>query len=333
MTKPRQPKSGSKSKRRCPAKRPTRKGRRKAAPDAPRPPKLSEAPDFSRDWRENLRALMARSGVPGAQDRAKIKDEMVDIVFFRLVRRLIEPRPRNVLVSSQLVVPAQHQTGFDLLRRKIERGDDLRAHQSRSVLNPNSNDMMLNDWGVQHLHLGTTLDSKGMIKGTKEVLYAWFERDTAYLITIRPHGRGHGHVWAERNILEVVRKEWPSLLRPVEHLTPGPLDTSRRRMTLRRKGGMSPTTLSDGRAYLAGAGYMVDGGNALAVRDADLWRACIRGLERHVTENFESLCRQTVEAGLTLPDSVTLHLQMFEGRLGVLLLEADVWWNFESWEP
>jgi hypothetical protein len=134
------------------------------------------------------------------------------IVYFTWRGRLIPARPRKVHESGALNASpkrSDHQSALESIVRKIERGDDLRSHLSRAVevaFDPKGKkdrDLLIGDWGIHHLHLGTAVEADGFTKRTGDLLFAVFGPADAYLINIYEHGK-----WALRDIIEILVREW-----------------------------------------------------------------------------------------------------------------------------
>jgi hypothetical protein len=143
------------------------------------------------------------------------------IVFGTWRSRLIPARPRTVHVSEELngAVPQEHQAAFDAIIKKIRGGDDLTSHLSAQVSTAyvptaearkikkhrlRDRDLLIADWGIHHLHLGTALRSDGFTERTRDLLFAFFANNDAYLINIYRHGD-----WALKAIAEICVSNWP----------------------------------------------------------------------------------------------------------------------------
>lgn len=173
--------------------------------------------------------------------------------------RLIPAQPRRCHISPQLAgsqKAAEHKGALDAIVAKIEAGDDLKPHLSRSVLvghdpkGRTDRDPMLSDYGVHHLHLSSNVDSDGFVKRTKDLLFAAIRPGDAYLIGIYQHLTD----WAKEDILKTVARNWPDIgivheLRSVIGLTSYPSDDQRLEL---RKGGIAGAPVEvDGKFFMA----------------------------------------------------------------------------------
>ncbi len=48
---------------------------------------------------------------------------------------------------------------FELVKKKLANGEDVRPHLSNRYTDPNYSDSLLNDWKIHHQHLGTTMEA------------------------------------------------------------------------------------------------------------------------------------------------------------------------------
>jgi len=135
--------------------------------------------------------------------------------------RLISPAPRSSHLSSELLASAEystHRSVVDAIVEKSRLGRDLKPHQSRRIntihlptaARPSKRrdrrdlDLLVSEWGIQHLHLSTTLDRNGLVVGTRELLFAVFRPQDAFFIGI------YGHEWTNEEFVRICVRNWPS---------------------------------------------------------------------------------------------------------------------------
>lgn len=157
--------------------------------------------DFVGEWERNIRSALAAAGyaVPASLDHNELCHRHMN-----LQRRLVARRPRTILRAAEFTCPPGFAVGLSQVQQKIESGDDLRPHLSRGLTDLDNHDMLLNDWGIHHLHLGTTLGSDGFVERTDPVIFARFVEDVAYLLTVLPHGS-----WARQDFVRTLHRNWP----------------------------------------------------------------------------------------------------------------------------
>jgi len=144
-----------------------------------------------------------------------------------------------------------------MLEMEIEEGKNLNPRLSRQMRKLVFNDDMLNDWGFHHFHLGEQIGTHGMVEGTRDLVYAWFEPDTIYLIRVMGHGE-----WSNQEIFEVTHEEWPSLFEPFR--LPGinafPKFSAEQTSKMRQIGLTIFTETKDGSVFIPpGGGTMLNG--------------------------------------------------------------------------
>lgn len=132
------------------------------------------------------------------------------ITYASVKQRRISTRPRTVH-KAPYIVPSHLAVGERQLLAKVAAGGDLWPHQSRKIGNVAIEDGMLNDYGIQHFHLGTTPDTRHpqLIQGTKELLFAVVKDSDFYALGIFDHT-----AWSKQALLDVIQANWPQLIAP-----------------------------------------------------------------------------------------------------------------------
>ena len=210
--------------------------------------------------------------------------------FLDLKSKIIEPTPRKIKYSSSFTCLADIEEGLNFLLSKIKNGQSLFPHLSRNIFKAEEQDGMLYDWGIHHLHIGTKQDKKRkrLINGTKQIVYAIFDMEFAYLIAVSNHGR-----WADKNLLKIIKKDFPHLIEP--HKLQGILGGgenaySEKEHMLLRKAGVNPITEIDGVCYAPlGGGINTAGGNMGSV------------------DKFQKIIYWYSEAGKTIKSEITKY--------------------------
>lgn len=156
---------------------------------------------------------------------------------------------------------AEHSSALAAIEGKIKAGGDLNPHLSTRVAEPlrpdlpasphkrSDRDLLLADWGVHHLHLSTEVRSDGSVKRGRDVLFAVFMPEDAYLIGIYDH-QPHAN-WAAEEIFGVMVREWPQAELAIEiggvSLAQKPSDQDRQQL---RQGGVQSMMEIDGKVYI-----------------------------------------------------------------------------------
>ena len=239
--------------------------------------------DLYSDWIEILRSELTRMGytVPAVKD-----PQEVAILYHDAHLRRVSQRPRKVSKAKDFVCPPELEAGLALLEAKVTAGDDLNPHVSRKILKIGFQDGLLNDWGIQHFHLGTTTLANGLIEGTKLVLFAKVTATDFYEIRIAEHG-----TWPEVELIESIHANWPDSIKQfrLQGFTGKPSTTELVEIA-RAKGLYMPITTQDGTSYAPpGGGIASDGSGVQAVENADREAHAIQHLEEDVMNNLAKI--------------------------------------------
>lgn len=207
--------------------------------------------------------------------------------YLNLRRRLVDPLPRKVHFSKEFHCPDNLKAGLNLVKSKIEKGEDITPHLSGKFKDLNYHDMMLNDWGVHHLHLGTKINRKtGLAKRTGPILYVKFEREDAYFIQIMEHGE-----WANDEIIKILHNNWPQILdlylmRGVTEVKPK--ISNEDRAALRKAGVSTVVEIAKGIVYMPlGGGYSSSGHGTSSVMQSMRAHNQLNRMELYIKENFQ----------------------------------------------
>jgi hypothetical protein len=157
--------------------------------------------DLFADWIEIAKTELQTEGY----QTDDLDDDKLSILYFALQKKLIKSKPRKILKSDIFSCPTELQAGLNLLEEKIINGDDLRPNLSKKLKKLSDKDGLLFDWGIHHLHLGTTIGSDGFIQRTGPLLYARFDNENAYFINVLNHG-----AWTTQELLKTIHKNWPT---------------------------------------------------------------------------------------------------------------------------
>jgi hypothetical protein len=201
-------------------------------------PELEDKTHFVEDFVEYLRADLVAAGFLEA---SKLTQDEVGPRYFSLQLRHISSERRRVCTSSLYGrnFPQQHQLKVRTLIQKIERGADLLPYQSRALTKKKvkANDGMLNDWGINHLHLHPD--------GTDTLLFCHVRPGVLYAIGFWPHDN-----WVNTDIVEALISQWPELFVSLKGVTVSQL-TAEERQNLRDKNGNAAFLHTNGQSYCA----------------------------------------------------------------------------------
>ncbi len=250
---------------------------------SPSSPRVSVEADFQEDLRLHYLSELAKLGVPPP----KAADDVFSACsgYFNVRFRLIPKRPRRALKSRELLrrkLSHRQRSRLGAIVKEIETGTDLRPRLSKNVLRPDYSDKLLQDWGIQHLHVGPHHDAHG-----PELLYVYFTSDSAHLIDWQEHGVGS---FADQALMEILHDNWPAA---IEHETSGfvpdtlePSDlTPAERQLLRAKFTLC-TQVADGTIYLPlGGGSTMAGSSSRVTRWVQRERQLAQNVHEWVVKN------------------------------------------------
>ena len=144
----------------------------------------------------------------GYSDPSLAKHEDIVRSYLNVRRRRVSIRRRAVHKATYSVPPHLVEGQKEFLA-KVKAGDDLRPNQSTKLQQPDYEDAMLNDFGIQHFHLGTTRHATrpSFVVRTDPLLFAMVREDDLYCIGFYGHGE-----WSKATLLDVVHENWPETI-------------------------------------------------------------------------------------------------------------------------
>jgi hypothetical protein len=286
--------------------------------------------DFFQDLRDEVVKALPHDPKDRAALTALSDGELLGWLF-NWLDRLVLAQPRVVLESLEFKaasLPADAAKDLQQLIGKIARGDELSPHLSRSVREgfkppPSTSakaklskradlDLLLNDWGIHHLHLSQEFELDGFVKRGELVLLAVFTPDTANLLDVLPHGN-----WTNQHLVEVAVRNWPdaglfySLGEGVRLVTP--IDQFDRK-EIRSVGINSPVEV-DGRVYLSrGVGITSVGTSVRSTRRALNLLDTLDDVVEKLKQNPEYLRPNIEQSGKKYPVDPDFQLVLCRGR-------------------
>lgn len=164
---------------------------------------------------------------------------------------------------------ADIQSGNDLtkyLSRRTQTAVALPAKSKTKLDSQRNLDLLLNDWGIHHLHLSTTVESDGFVKRTGPLLFCFFTLTDAYLIDIISHGG-----WTDRRLIEVMFREFPAsgCVREIKGVLGLSFEPTEAEHTSLRNAAINVAHMIDGHAVMPSAGMVSTGYPLRASMQAD----------------------------------------------------------------
>jgi len=214
-------------------------------------------------------------------------DDAIVIGFLNWQKRKVRPVPRKVHLSREFQCPPEFERPMADIQKIIEDGQDITPYLSKKISNFDYSDLMLNDWGIHHMHLGETLDSSGFINRTGQLLFVRFTETDAYFVYVFAHD-----AWSKQEIVTIIHKNWPNLIeqykvKNVVGLSFRPTDEDV--ATLREGKINTMLQLDDGTIYAPiGMGSMLDGTAVDVKKRLMTTRTTLRNAEEAVRQEAMS---------------------------------------------
>jgi hypothetical protein len=247
--------------------------------------------------------------------------------------RLISASPRKVLQSSNFVENPLAQARSQTIRKitkDIERGDDLTKYLSRGVRvgfslprDPGKKelhrrgdlDLLLNDWGIHHLHISTTVEADGFVERDGPLIFAAFTEQAAYLIDVMNHRE-----WTNDHLIRVIVGSWPNagLAFELKGILPSEQTyTAEERAKLRRVGLASFVNI-DGRAFMPSAGISTAGTSTRASMTAMNILRALKKFEDEVKANPAGVMNFIHKNGGKVQGDPAFEFSLFKQGFGVV---------------
>lgn len=208
--------------------------------------------------------------------------EDVLVLRYTHMRKTISPRPYVIYQSDEFHAalatcsPAE-KTAMAVILAKFGNGTDVNGHLSKASEDPTKVDGMLYDWGVYHVHVSNTKANPSQIYYDRSgpVALVKLNATDAFFIDIRTHGTSNPLLWTQTDILEILDRNWPTLLDPctikgVTDVANAP--SAKILKTLRGnpqtgQGAMVPVLKIGARVIGPPGGGMATSGNSITVMD------------------------------------------------------------------
>ena len=183
---------------------------------------------------------------------------------------------------------ANISAGLEKLVSAAKAGEDLRPWLHDAIF-ADKQDALMNDWGIQHFHLGGTFaatkNGRKRIARTGDVLFARHHEDTGYLYLI---GICNHRSFSEKNLLEIVQRNWPDLLvhAKIENLIDISHSPTGSEIHQLRKNQVNSAVEIGGTFFVGpGGGYTTSGHSTKAVMKALGVTRLLRSLQEEVDSN------------------------------------------------
>ncbi len=273
--------------------------------------------DFRSDWFGFVREVLTAWGHPPDASDA---DSAISRRMFNLAKRRVEPGIRQVFESAEFNCPKEHLIGWNALKAKLERGDDVVPHLSTALgRDPDYDDGLLNDWGIHHFHLGMAHHPgvPGFVARTGPLVFGRVTPTQFYAVNVYDHDG-----WSRKAVIETIWRNWPEVLEPfqLKGVLPGDGTTDEEHGSLRDAGIAVIVQLADGTMLMPPGGGLTTAGTSISVAMESIRHlGHVDVCERWVASNAETIAMKAAEIGKPL--AVPLRLRLLINRQGWYALD------------
>lgn len=281
------------------------------------------------DWIDILKKELESWGY---KNNLNNKPENICHTYFNLQKKLISPTAREVLISDSFTFPSEleeDELGEDVtkeslrdglkdIKRKIKNGESLAPYLSKKIKkDPDYDDNMLNDWGIHHLHLGSTLEETEkeleFIKRTDPLLFARFTEEEVFFIDLMGHND-----WANQEIVEILHKNWPKSIKEyqLENIKINNYHSENQIKKFRKNGANTILKMEDGTVYAPlGGGYATTGLAIDVVQTCDYYKERLKQFEKDLKENIDTIVLRAEKKGEILDKELNFHLNLSKKKV------------------
>ncbi|MEK3992257.1 hypothetical protein [Robertmurraya sp. FSL R5-0851] len=275
--------------------------------------------DFVTDWQNEMIKEMEEEGL---RFKKSLPKDSLLIKYFTYCRKRGLQKPYNIFKSNEFNCPEEYQKGLSNLEEILKSGGDISPYLSKDV-EKLKNDLMFNDWGVLHLHLGEKLESNNKyIERTGPLLFLYFKGENVYFINIFQH-----QDWTKKEVLQIMYSNWPELIQPYIMKIDGfqglhPEYTEDDHLKLRKAGitVMLELVNENGEKFPiipTGMGITASGDSMNDVRHYQHQIKEIRSLEDMVRSNIDFVKQTMKSLNVNIPTSLSFKLVYKDGRFQV----------------
>jgi len=277
--------------------------------------------------------ILEKTRLMGIKIDYKDVDELLR-KFINVKSKLIDNKPRKVHYSTELKSKMNGKPYYDVLKKiekKFENGEDINPHLSKRAFKPNSQDGILNDWGIRHLHLSDTKKkpTDKFYKRSAYLLMFIIGNDFVCFLDVRAHSESKRDskdpLWVRDELLEIIQKNWEKLLEPYEYKGVKPSNKYTKEEYLRlRKGGIVTDAIIGDKLYFPPGGGSTTAGTGIShtLRANDILNTICRQY-RGIKKDPEKIVSQMEKDGIKPPKKLEFIL-MDDPQYGLICVEKNV---------
>ncbi|MGG4344949.1 hypothetical protein [Paenibacillus lautus] len=275
---------------------------------------------FKEDWKNHLISLLNEYGYT---INPNLSPSDVSIIYFNWRRRVVDITKRKVHVSKEFNCPKKYKYALREIINKIERGFDINPHLSKLIKDVKYNDLLLNDWGIHHLHLSKkyTDSSKKFVDRTKDVLFVKFNQENAYLIQILDHKS-----FSDQELLKIMHRNWPDIMRRLKIDSLSHSLTNEDIHNIRKNGGNAFIEVEPGVVYMPpGMGLTTARTSTEATRNSHYYMNNLSLFELHMRNNIGSIIREAeTNSVYKMPKKLKFVLHIYDTHFKAVEVNTNV---------
>ena len=241
--------------------------------------------DLKKDFETIVFKDLVRSGIKNVNPKEAV------FQYYNLLKRRVEQKPRHILYSREFKCPEKYKLALEEFEGKAKKGADLTPYLSEKLQRADYNDLLLNDWGIQHFHLSRRFRDDGLVARSQYLIFAKVTADTIYMIQVYDHNAED--VFSREELIRILADNWPEVIeryhiKGARELTEHFDDHDYSEI---RKGRIqSFVELGENRVYgLMGGGYSTSGASLEALQQSDYWRGRLEVVQGIVVKEAEHI--------------------------------------------
>jgi hypothetical protein len=217
-----------------------------------------------------------------------------------LRRRIPKSIPRSIIELPKIEVPKKWRSGYDLLKNKLISGESIEKHLSNNNRRRNYQDILLNYWGIHHLHLNPEIKEDGRLGRSGEILFAKFYDNAVIFIDILDHTKVQSEFWSNKELIEKIHHYVPEAIsdKKSNRLTGYDLKDSER-AALHKNRMNYALKMNDGTVYMF-SNIMGNGDTLEDWQGVLYYKLKIERLEKIIKQDGDNISRQLGEKELTI---------------------------------
>ncbi|KKN25526.1 hypothetical protein LCGC14_0883930 [marine sediment metagenome] len=309
--------------------------------------------DLSEVMKQYLKELEGLS--PDLDYYSQVKSESdpnkLCLLYYNLTNRLVELRPRKVHFSSVFYCPTRFKDALDSLIEKIRSGEDINPYLSKRIRwvvgtkkrRNRHRDVLLDSWGIKHIHLETNIESNGFVERSGPILFVKFDDENAYFLLIKRHGRRtkkngkkskrlHSP-WNRQILIDILHNNWSDSIQNFKTKLEFEA-SSDDEIKQWWRGNINVLTKSkDGTGYFSpGVGVATSGDNIQNVRICQHIFRYLDNVEEFFQENINNLIETMEQNGKKVDEPLEFELLSFEFiglKLKIEVFEVNTQFMFD----